>query len=55
MIGCGDLMDGILGVHHIDGRHLDMIDGVMESTMVGIIMAGGIMDTMVIVGIGEPK
>ena len=34
------------GIHLIDGHHLDMIDGGMEFTMVGIIM-GGIIITMV--------
>jgi len=49
MIGCGGIIAGIIGVYLIDGHHLDTIDGVM------IIMVGDIMDTMVIVGIGEPK
>jgi len=50
MIGLGVIQAGILGVLLIDGHHLDMIDGDMESTMVGIIMAGDmetIMDGMV--------
>jgi len=42
MIGLGVIQAGILGVLLIDGHHLDMIDGVMESTMVGIIMVGDI-------------
>jgi len=42
MIGLGVIRAGILGVLLIDGHHLDMIDGVMESTMVGIIMVGDI-------------
>jgi len=42
MIGLGVIQVGILGVLLIDGHHLDMIDGVMESTMVGIIMVGDI-------------
>jgi len=49
MIGCGDMIAGIIGVHLIDGHHLDMIDGDI------IIMDGDGVDTMVIVGIGEPK
>ncbi len=51
MIGVGDSMEGILGVHHIDGLRSDMIDGVMESNMVGITTVGDIMDTTVMVGI----
>jgi hypothetical protein len=27
MIGLGVILAGILGVHRIDGHHLDMIDG----------------------------
>jgi hypothetical protein len=42
MIGLGVIQAGILGVLLIDGRRLVMIDGVMESTMVGIIMVGDI-------------
>jgi len=42
MIGLGAIQAGILGVLLIDGHHLDMIDGVMESTMVGIITVGDI-------------
>jgi hypothetical protein len=42
---------GILGVLLIDGHHLDMIDGDMESTMVGITTDGDIMGTMVMDGI----
>jgi len=42
MIGLGAIQAGILGVLLIDGHHLDMIDGAMESTMVGIITVGDI-------------
>ena len=42
MIGLGVTLAGILGVHHIGGHHLDMIDGDMESTMVGITTVGDI-------------
>jgi hypothetical protein len=42
MTGLGVIQAGILGVLLIDGHLLDMIDGVMESTMVGIIMVGDI-------------
>jgi hypothetical protein len=42
MIGLGVIQAGILGALLIDGHHLDMIDGAMESTMVGIITVGDI-------------
>jgi hypothetical protein len=51
MIGLGVIQAGILGVLLIDGHHLDMIDGVMGSTMVGITTDGDIMGTMVMDGI----
>jgi hypothetical protein len=51
MIGLGVIQVGILGVLLIDGHHLDMIDGVMGSTMVGITTDGDIMGTMVMDGI----
>jgi hypothetical protein len=51
MIGLGVIQAGILGVLLIDGHHLDMIDGDMESTMVGITTDGDIMGTMVMDGI----
>jgi urea transporter len=51
MIGLGVIQGGILGVLLIDGHHLDMIDGDMESTMVGITTDGDIMGTMVMDGI----
>jgi hypothetical protein len=51
MIGLGVIRAGILGVLLIDGHHLDMIDGDMESTMVGITTDGDIMGTMVMDGI----
>jgi hypothetical protein len=51
MIGLGVIQVGILGVLLIDGHHLDMIDGDMESTMVGITTDGDIMGTMVMDGI----
>jgi hypothetical protein len=51
MIGLGVILVGILGVHLIDGHRLDMIDGVTESTMVGITTDGDITDTMVMDGI----
>jgi hypothetical protein len=47
MIGLGVIQAGILGVNLTNGHHLDMIDGVMESTMVGIIM-DGVMDGIII-------
>ena len=51
MTGLGVIQAGILGVLLIDGHHLDMIDGVMGSTMVGITTDGDIMGTMVMDGI----
>jgi len=42
MIGFGVIQVGILGVPLTGGHHLDMIDGDMEYTMVGIIMDGGL-------------
>tara|TARA_B110000027_G_scaffold116123_1_gene126677 strand:+ start:68 stop:382 length:315 start_codon:yes stop_codon:yes gene_type:complete len=42
MIGLGVIQAGILGVLLIDGHHLDMIDGDIICTMVGIIMVGDI-------------
>ena len=69
MIGLGVIQAGILGVLLIDGLLLDMIDGVMESTMVGIITVGDIttgwvmsitemvgitiMDITITIGVGE--
>tara|TARA_B110000858_G_scaffold116468_1_gene133005 strand:- start:60 stop:491 length:432 start_codon:yes stop_codon:yes gene_type:complete len=50
-IGYGDMMVGTHGVHLIGGHHLDMIDGDITYTMVGIIMDGVIMDTTVMDGI----
>tara|TARA_B110000285_G_scaffold12736_1_gene12647 strand:- start:35680 stop:35949 length:270 start_codon:yes stop_codon:yes gene_type:complete len=47
MTGHGVIQDGIHGAHHIDGLLLDMIDGDMVYTMVGIIMAG-VMDGTII-------
>ena len=47
MIGCGDIQVGILGVLLIGGHHLDMIDGDMESTTVGIITGGDTITTTV--------
>jgi len=42
MIGLGVIQAGILGVLLIDGHHLDMIDGDIIYTMVGIITVGDI-------------
>jgi|SaaInl5LU_22_DNA_1037371.scaffolds.fasta_scaffold165298_2 hypothetical protein len=42
MIGLGVIQAGILGVLLIDGHHLDMIDGDIICTMVGIITVGDI-------------
>jgi hypothetical protein len=42
MIGLGVIQAGIHGVNLIDGHHLDMIDGDIICTMVGIIMVGDI-------------
>ena len=69
MIGLGVIQAGILGVLLIDGLLLDMIDGVMESTMVGITTVGDIttgwvmsitemvgitiMDITITIGVGE--
>jgi len=50
MIGLGVIQAGIPGVNLIDGHHLDMIDGVMEFTMDGIIMDGA-MDGIIIMAI----
>tara|TARA_B110000858_G_scaffold161726_1_gene186411 strand:- start:538 stop:738 length:201 start_codon:yes stop_codon:yes gene_type:complete len=59
MIGYGDSLIvivwlghtvGILtnGVHHIDGRHLDTIDGDTIQTMVGITIMVGVMGIIII-------
>jgi len=50
MTGCGDIMDGIHWAHHIDGHHLDMIDGDIIYTMVGITTDGVIVDITVMGG-----
>jgi len=50
MIGLGVIMVGILGVLPIDGHHLDMIDGDIIYTMVGITTDGVIVDITVMGG-----